>query len=262
MPQTSMQICGVAAAAWLALSACAHANAITGEIDDPARAITLSYEAGQIVTLASIVNRDGDAAAAARREYFQRVGPIADPLGLSRDGILATRQTVTGNFQPGAFSFFSWPSAEAEGQLNSHEDWQDIKTLRPIAWEELRLYSVELSEDVDLIFSEDKAYSIAVAWINPEHPESYDRYLDAIEPALTEMGARYVYKMRSPRFEQHATPGGDPGQVTFVEWQDPGDLDRFLASSAFQAVYPTLQEGVTRFEVHLVAPVFPAQPPD
>ena len=247
------------AATAVLLGACENASGHSELSVQEPRALQMEYEAGQVITLSATINREGDDAASARQQYFQQVLPIAGPLGLSRDGSLAIRNTVTGAFEPEVYSFFSWPSAAAEGELNSHESWSGIKTLRPVAWDELRLYSVELEEDVSLTFREDRAYSIAVAWTNPEQPNSYFQYLDTIEAELTDMGARYLYKMRNPRFEQHATPGGDPAQVTFVEWQSPEDLDRFLRSPAYRSASHLLENGVTRFEVQLVAPVFPAQ---
>ena len=240
-------------AASLALSAGLTPYALAQE----ERAISISYEEGQLITLAAPINRAGEEAASARVEYFQRVRPIADGLGLSQDGALAVTETLVGQFHPGALSFFSWPSAEAEGQLSAHPDWLDIKALRPIAWDALRLYSVELDQDLDLTFEEGKAYSMAVAWINPEHPESYDRYLDTLEPSLHAIGARFIYRMQGPRFESHSDTGPAPARLTLVEWQTGEDLTAFLEGDAFTAVYPDLQQGVTRFELHRIAPVFP-----
>jgi uncharacterized protein (DUF1330 family) len=256
MPHMTLRL--FASAAALALSAGAlppTAFADDADTAAPARSVTLSYQEGQLITISSTINRAGDEAAGARREYFQRVLPIAQELGLQRGVSLSTIATVTGNFEPGGFAFFSWPSATAEAALNSHPEWPDIKALRPVAWDELRLYSVALQEDVELVFAEDRAYSVAVAWIDPEHPESYEDYLDAIEPALHDMGARFLFKMRGPRFEQHATPGEAPAQVTFVEWRRPEDLQAFLEGDAFEAASYLLTEGVNRFEVHLISPV-------
>ncbi len=260
MSAISMKSFALVSVIALGLGACQAAQgSASTEVDTP-RSLVMSFEEGQLVTLSATINREGEDAATARQQYFQRVFPIAGALGLSRDGTLAIQNAVTGEFEPEAYAFFSWPSAEAEAELNAHESWQTIKALRPIAWDELRLYSVEMDEDVSLTFREDRAYSIAVAWTNPEQPDSYFQYLDTIEPALTDMGARYLYKMRNPRFEQHATPGGDPAQVTFVEWQSAGDLERFLRSRAYREASHLLTNGVIRFEVQLVAPILPDQP--
>ena len=259
MSAISMKSFAFVAAVAVGLGACQAAQgSASTEVVTP-RSLVMSFDQGQLVTLSATINRDGEDAAAARQQYFQRVFPIAGSLGLSRDGTLAIHNAVAGEFEPEAYSFFSWPSAQAEAELNAHESWQDIKALRPVAWDELRLYSVEMEDDVSLTFREDRAYSIAVAWTNPEQPDSYFQYLDAIEPTLTETGARYLYKMRNPRFEQHATPGGDPAQVTFVEWQSARDLERFLRSQAYRDASHLLTNGVTRFEVQLVSPVLPAQ---
>ncbi len=218
--------------------------------EEAAPSVTLSFDAGQVVTLSASLNAPGEDAAAARRSYFQQVFPIAGDLGLRRGPTLATTQTVIGDFEAQAYSFFSWPTAAAEAILTAHPDWPAIKALRPTAWDELRLYTVILEDGLDLTFRADRSYTVAVAWLNPHAPEDYDRYLDGIEPTLNTMGARFVYKMRDPRYEQNAPTGSAPGQVTIVEWQSSEDLEAFLDSEGFEANYAHLQSGTTRFELH------------
>ncbi|MBR9826997.1 MAG: DUF1330 domain-containing protein [Alphaproteobacteria bacterium] len=246
----------------LGLTAEIHASHSTESFDgsdEVVQSITLSYEQGQLITISASIDLDGEDAAQAREAYFAQVLPIASGLGLRRDINLRIAETVVGQFEPGGYGVFSWPSAEAERGLSEHPDWLAIKALRPVAWDTLRLYSVVLEEDLELRFEAGKAYSVAVAWINPEYPENYDRYLDALEPALNAMGARYMYRMRDPRFESHSEDGPEPGRVTFVEWQSAQDLQAFLDSTAFAEVYPLLQQGVSRFELHRIEPQIPTR---
>lgn len=228
------------------------------QTDNSVERLELNYEAGQLITISASINRAGDDAAEARRTYFERVLPIAGPLGLRRDGSLRPTETVRGNFHPAGLSFFSWPSAEAEASLSAHPDWSAIKALRPIAWDELRLYSVVLEEDLELVFRSDRFYTVAVGWIDAEYPGSYDQYLDTIAPALAEMGARFMYRMESPRFERNNPDTPAPDRMVFVEWQNADDLELFLGSEAFSLAAPLLIDGLSRFELHRVAPVFPA----
>ena len=239
----------------VALVGCQRTSIDQSKTTDTGKSVTLSYSKGQLITLASVINKEGDEANAIRTEYFQRVSPIGRPLGLSSDLVLRVTETTNGDFKPRAFSFFSWPSAEAEAELIEHPEWAEIKRLRPDGWDKLRLYSDVLEENLELTFNTAKHYTVAVAWLNPDAPGAYDRYLDGIEPTLNKIGGRFMYKMRAPRFEQHASPGPAPGQVTIVEWDSLGGLDKLLASKGFKEHTASFQQGVTRFELHRIKPV-------
>ena len=239
------------------LTACELSSAENAPEASAPAGVTLSFEKGQLLTLSAAINKEGEAAAAKRTEYFQRAFSKAEPLGMQRGPSFRVVETVRGDFSPRGLGLFSWPSAEAEEGLTSDPEWAEIKGLRPEAWDRLRLYSVELEEDLDITFDPNKFYTVAVAWQNPDAPDAYDVYLDGIEPTLTELGARYIYKMRAPRFEQVATPGPTPGQVTFVEWDTEDGLNALQDSEGFLAYYPSFRAGVTRFELHRIAPVVP-----
>ncbi|MEO1027978.1 MAG: hypothetical protein AAFX02_02860 [Pseudomonadota bacterium] len=239
------------------LNACEVSSAEDAIESSPPAGVTVSYEKGQLLTLSAAINKEGDDAAATRTEYFQRAFSKAEPLGMQRGPSFRVVETVRGDFSPRGLGLFSWPSADAESQLTSDPEWAEIKALRPDAWDMLRLYSVELEKDLDITFNPDKFYTVAIAWLNPDEPDAYDLYLDGIESTLTELGARYVYQMRSPRFEQVATPLPTPGQVTFVEWDTEEGLNALQESEGFQVFYPNFRAGVTRFELHRIAPVIP-----
>ncbi|MEO1658573.1 MAG: hypothetical protein AAFR65_12725 [Pseudomonadota bacterium] len=257
MTQRTVRSLMVAALFSPALVGCVASSDGETSAAEPAPVVVTTYTEGQLITMFASVARPGDEAAAVRKGYFERIAPITTDLGFSRDVGLRVTETVVGSFEPEAMGFFSWPSADAENVLNQHPDWSKIKELRPQAWDQLRLYSKTLDEDLTLTFDSGKHYTVAVAWFDPDHPELYDQYLDDVEPTLTKLNARYIYKMRMPRFETHTDPNKAPGQLTFVEWDTREGLNRFIRSRGFLKNYSSLQEGTVRFELHRIEPVVP-----
>lgn len=163
--------------------------------------------------------------------------------------------TLVGEFKPNGFIFFSWPDEKAESQLTNHSQWPEIKSLRPKGWNELKIYSALAEQDINITFDSSKFYTLAVAWFNPERPKDYTDYLAGIENTVTKVGGRFILKVHHPRFEAHASPLINPGQITLVEWESPEGLAALQQSDAFKTFSPLLTTGVTAFELHNIVPV-------
>ena len=217
--------------------------------EQPAAPLTIDLKRGELLSIISVIPNKGDQADAARAEYYQSAFPLAQQYGLKREGQLKVTSAPVGQHKSEGIIFFSWPSQAAEASLEKEADWPAIKALRPKAWEDLRIFTDELEEDLTLTFKADKTYTIAMAWTNPENPNDYDTYMDGIKDAVAEVGGRFIYKMFDPKFESHKLKDGAPGQVTLVEWDTQEGLAKFGETQGFKDNVKYLTSGVTRFEI-------------
>ncbi len=245
----------------VALGACSS-NSLSSPTPSPSvkqtqmakKPIVLSYKKGQRLTLATIEGKAGDDAKKAVAEYYKDVFPVAREKGLKRDAQLKVLAAPQGNHKPGALAVFSWPDPSAEQAFQDALDWQRVKDIRKSAWDELRLYSTTLEEDLNLNFHPDKTYTLAVAWKNPKNPNDYDQYMDNIKDGVAELGGRFIYKMFDPTFESHALQADAPYQLTFVEWDTADGLQKFGKSKTFKQNAKLIGTGVTRFELMVLKP--------
>jgi hypothetical protein len=137
----------------------------------------LTVAKGQVFSIvAPDVKDDGKAAIS---EYYQQAFPLAESFGLKRHFGLSSTSLV-GNYAADGFIFFSWPDEASENKFITHPKWPEIKALRPKGWDELRIYSSTVERDIDITFDSRKFYTLAVAWFNPENPNDYNTYLDAL----------------------------------------------------------------------------------
>ncbi|MEM9616651.1 MAG: hypothetical protein AAF936_01725 [Pseudomonadota bacterium] len=233
----------------LALTAC---NTDDSDIAENSTPLTIEVKKGEVLQLiAPQARTDGNSA---RQAYYDKVFPIAESLGYERLGQLNVKQKVISDYNPGAFIFYSWPDEEAEDGLYSRPDWPALKAVRPEAWTELKIYSDTLDQDLTLNFDPAKQYTVVVAWFDPAHPGDYERYLSGIENAVTREGGRFIYKMRRPRFEAHASSLDAPGQITFVEWDSNDGFARVQKSDEYKANAKFFNSGLESFEFYWLAP--------
>lgn len=241
--------CGIV----MGLAFLVNAEQVVNEAADPAVKKQLSIKKGQVFSIVAPDTKAGGEQAT--NEYYQRAFPLAESFGLKRHLSLETPSTLVGDYKPSGFIFFSWPDQASENKLTNHAEWPEIKALRPKAWNELKIYSSLAERDIDITFDSSKFYTLAVAWFNPDRPEDYKSYLAGIEETVAQIGGRFILKVHHPRFEAHASPLVDPGQITLVEWESPEGLAALQQSEAFKKFSPLLSSGVTAFELHNIVPV-------
>lgn len=233
----------------LMLAAC---NTEDTDIAESSSSLTIKAKRGEVLQLIAPQARpDGSSA---RQAYYDKVFPIAESFGYKRLGQLNVKQKVISDYDPGAFIFYAWPDEDAENGLYAHPDWPALKAARPDAWTELKIYSDTLDEDLTLTFDPAKHYTVVVAWFDPAHPGDYERYLKGIEPAVTREGGRFIYKMRHPEFEAHASSLVAPGQITFVEWNTSDGFARVQKSDEYKASAKFFSAGLERFEFYWLEP--------
>ncbi|WP_108788073.1 DUF1330 domain-containing protein [Erythrobacter sp. Alg231-14] len=235
----------------LAIAGNSHAGEPTSEpaptpADTPAFAVEMKR--GEVLQIIASELREGGGPAA--RTYGQTAFPIASSFGFQRLGQLNVRQNVISDFDPEVFSFFSWPDQASADAFAAHPDWPAIKATRPDAWSELKVYSLELQDDLSIQFDATKHYTVVVAWLNNENASDYDRYLTGIEPAVTRAGGRFVYKMRGPSMESHASPPAAPSQLTFVEWDSTDGFAEVQQSEEYLAFRQYFGSAVEKVEFY------------
>ena len=184
--------------------------------------------------------------------YLQQAFPLSKQFGAISHGPIPIEKTLVGRYAPPSFSFFSWPNAASEVAFTEHADWPGIKALRPKAWDELKIFTSEVSQDTKLTFSPTKYYTVAIAWFNPERPNDYVTYLNNIENSLQNFGGRFFYKMTNISYERHASEQTAPNQITLVEWDSADVLQRLQADEEYQQYVALLERRIVDFELHLL----------
>lgn len=232
----------------VSIISCLIANQALAAI--PVQAIEISLTKGQLFSLVAPIPKKGGEAYL--KDYYQSAFPLAQQFGLKNHGRLNTIKNIVGKQEHKVWSMFTWPSAEAESDFVNHADWPEIKALRPLAWDELKITTAEVEDDLTLRFSPDKFYTIAIAWFNPENPNDYLDYLSKIEPSLRQVGGRFMYKMINPSFEVHGSNPMRPNQVTIVEWNSADGLNKLQANDEYQEHTQLLASGLVNIELHLV----------
>lgn len=211
--------------------------------------LTMTLQPGQIVSVVSLDPASGADARLSRQAYLDAALPLASQFGLRPMGALGVAATAVGKFEPSAIAFFMWPSQDAPRALARDPRWPEIKAKRPDGWDELRVHDVVATRPLTLRFDPAKTYTMGTAWINPDRPDDYDRYLNSIEPAVSQVGGRFMLRARDPGFESHAHQGAPPGRVIFVEWDSPDALAALQDTALFKANVNLLQSGTTQFEL-------------
>ena len=222
-----------------------------------AEPITLSYEAGEVMSYVLITTKDTDESAAVRQTYYETAFPLADQYGLSRDLNLAIPQQIVGKYKADGMAIFSYPDASSVERLNATPEWPDVKALRPQAWDELAIFTQTLEQPLDITFNSDKIYTLAVAEITPGAPDDYNKYMAGIEPGLNEMGGRFIYRMINPSVEAHRHTYDPQVQVTMVEWDTAEALAGFTRSPAYKENSKYFTSGVSGFSFFQIAPRTP-----
>ena len=189
-----------------------------------------------------------------RTDYYKTAIPLAQSYGFKNHGLLYVKETLAGDFKPPVIVIGGWPSQQAQTGFKSHGNWQEIKTKRQAAWEELMIYNHLNTERLELSFDKNKSYTVEFAWTKIANPNSYFEYLDAMEPLLEKMGARFVSKFKGPNLDAFEPNAHAPHQITFIEWQSDDDLAQLQALPEYKRIESLLLNGTEKFEWHRVSP--------
>jgi uncharacterized protein (DUF1330 family) len=156
-----------------------------------------------------------------------------------------------GDARASAVEFHSYDGAGRKRQLERTRGWAELQAFRSEGWKRQDVFTVELDQDLSLTFDPAKHYTLAIAWTNPANPEDYDRYLDGVESAFADVGARFMHRFRDIGYDSSA--GKDvvpPAQIVFVEWEDEEGLGKLLGSEAYKAHSSNFRSGVSDFRFY------------
>ncbi|WP_422345914.1 DUF1330 domain-containing protein [Parasphingorhabdus sp.] len=215
-----------------------------------AAATSLKLKKGQVLSI--ILPQAKADASEARQQYYKQAFTLGAKFGLQREAVLAMDDVIISDYKPSGLIFYSYPDAASEKGLSSAPEWPAIKAMRPGIWQELKIYTAELDSDLDLNFDPDKSYTLVVAWLNPENPDDYQRYLKGIEPAVAAAGGRFIYKMFNPQYEANGSTNTNtaPGQLTFVEWDTLDGFTKVRTSAEYKANARYFGTGTTKVEFY------------
>ncbi|UTW59575.1 DUF1330 domain-containing protein [Kordiimonas sp. SCSIO 12603] len=211
------------------------------------KAPALHLEKGQYLTV--VLPETNPAKNMLREAYYSAAFPLAEKYGLKREAGLKVEQKIISDYSPSAALFFSYPDQASERKLTNEAMWPEIVKLRKEAWKEIKFYSATIEQDLNITFDPEKSYTLVVAWTNPEHPNDYFRYLDAIKQVVNEAGGRFIYKMQTPKYEAN-TKGEAPAQLTFVEWDTPDAFAQLSRNPDYKKHVPLRESGIQKLEFY------------
>lgn len=239
----------------LCVSGCSVAP-VSSEVVDvtkPAKAsVVLNLKAGQVLQFAMIREREGDAAKAVRKRYFQTAIPFAESLGDEYLGNLNIKGTLLGKNKPRAIAIYAFPDAEAQAEFQSTPDWEEYQKMRRDGWEELHVFSATLPSDTRMTFDPSKDYTFAAAWTRPGTLPDYQRYLDGIKEDFDQIGARYIAQLNNIDLQSHSDDAVDPSQLTIVEWSNGPNLEGLQDTEAYKSNVAFFQKAISRFDFYWV----------
>lgn len=234
-------------AAFVITPACSKPNQET-PTQSATATTALKLKQGQVLSI--ILPQAKADASEARQQYYKQAFTLGAKFGLRREAVLAMDEVIISDYEPSGLIFYSYPDAASEKGLSSAPEWPAIKAMRPGIWQELKIYTSELDSDLDLNFDPDKSYTLVVAWLNPENPDDYQRYLKGIEPAVAAAGGRFIYKMYNPQYEANGPTDIAPGQLTFVEWDTLDGFTKVRGSAEYKANSRYFGTGTTKVEFY------------
>ena len=230
------------------------AQATESNVAENSAPIPVSLKKGQVISYILINSKRSDEAQSVRQDYYEKAFPLASGYGLQRLINLQVPTSFVGETKRDAVTLFSYPDMASEAGLANHPDWPAIKAMRPDAWDELIIFTGELESNLAFNFDPTKAYTLAVAEINPDAPEAYNAYMSGIEPGLNEMGGRFIYRMINPKIESHGKQYDKDVQVTLVEWDDLSTIGKYTSTDTYKANAKFFSDGVRGFEFFQIAP--------
>lgn len=235
----------------IALSACAAvAPTEPAKLSLKADILNLDLKAGQVLQLALVRSKEGEIAKAVRQRYFQTAIPYAESLGDEFLGNLGIKNTLIGENKPTAIAMYAFPDEAAQKTFQSSSDWPEYQRMRREGWDELHVFSTTIPSDMRLKFDPSKNYTLAAAWTRPDTLDDYQRYLDGIEPDFDEIGARYVAQFKEINLQSQTDYGGDPSQLTIVEWSGAPNLKGLQQTEGYKQNSKYFTKAIERFDFY------------
>lgn len=189
-----------------------------------------------------------------RDKYFELGAKTAREHGYTQNGVLVVEKTLMGRFSPNVFVVSQWSSLKAQKSFQALPLFNDVKSLRREAWVALKLFDYEVLKPTTLTFSNNKTYTVSLAWVNPQSPNDYYAYIDYLTESLSEVGAKVISKTQNITLSDHNPYAVAPQQILIIEWDDATRFEQFLLSPEYNEKLNALRKGTVEFEFHVVRP--------
>jgi len=218
--------------------------------------LSLSFEKGQVVSFVTTATKMGSEES--HRQYNERKSDLAAPFGFRREGMLRITSARAGNFVPDQFiQVLSWPSRSSVEKFNASSEWVKLRETQKDILDELRINSVIIPQDMTITFQNDKIYRVVSLWINPDYPNDFFKYRDALSQTVSQQGGHYILQVEDGNYISYVEPDRPPDLFWIIEWPDRDSHQSYISSDTFRANYRLFQSGVARFnvfETELVVP--------
>src|SRR5713101_7593394 len=136
----------------------AVATAVIGTVAPlPSKAtaeLTINFSKGELLQLVSatyVKGKDEELG-----EYFQKAFLLATGYGYTPLIQFHVTDVLNGTYHPEGFiGLYKWPNSAASEQFGHDPRWAPIEATRPEVFQELRINTIVLEEDLKMIFKED-----------------------------------------------------------------------------------------------------------
>lgn len=188
-------------------------------------------------------------------EYFKKVFPLAHKHGFSQELKLDIKKVTHGDYIPNTFvGLYKWTSVANEQAFAKEPQWPELKSMRPLIWDELKIATTTLTHPLSLTFHQSKSYQVGMVWLSKEYPESFTTFREKERSILAQLGARYLALIPGEKFESLAQLPIAPDYTFIIEWPNDAVREKYYTTTEFKQAVPHFKKGVAHFESIITQP--------
>jgi hypothetical protein len=167
--------------------------------------------------------------------YFSEVFPLATKYGMQDRGAFDIVKTINSDYPAKFQSFFTFPSPQHKRDFSKEATWPELRELRTIAWDNLRILDYDVMEDVTIEMDSDKVYVMVWVWTKPDRFDDFVKIKDSLLALEVENGSRIVAQFDADKNNPaYYTLGVEqaPDFVMLTEWDTIEQYDKSRNSAA------------------------------
>ncbi len=207
----------------------------------------LQFKAGERISLITSHHKQGSEDKMG--EYFKKVFPLATKHGFQPLGKLPIKKVAHGDYHPNNFlGIYKWASVESEKEFSNEASWPEYKAMRPIIWDELKIFTSTLKGPVALEFHEDKLYQVGTVWLHENEKKSFHDYRIAEAVEFKKLGAKYLILVPGEDWEVLDGLSDTPHYAFIIEWPSEQVRMDYYASKTFESSKHLFGKSVKNFE--------------
>lgn len=223
---------------------------VTPSLSQATEDLSVTFSKGELLQLVSatyVKGKDKEL-----REYFQKTFPLAAGYGYTPLIQFHVTEVLEGTYQPEGFiGLYKWPSQAAAERFGHDPQWAPIKATRPEVFQELRVSTFALEEELKMTFKDGHVYELQVLWLSNDHRDDYNRYKQAMQVTLDQVGGRVIARLSGGQYESVQPWPHQPDQIVILEWPNANARAAYLNSKAFQQQQHLLYSGVANAQSFL-----------